>query len=43
MVRKRLRKIIRQLLVTFCILKKNEYVQFTSQTLILTVENKQLY
>ena len=31
MIRKRLRKIIRQLLLIFCIVKKKKYVQFISQ------------
>ena len=40
MIGKRLRKIIRQLLLIFCILKKKKYVQLVSQELIRVVENK---
>ena len=40
MIGKCLRKIIRQLLLIFCIPKKKKYVQFISQKLIWIVKNK---
>ena len=33
MIGKRLRKVIRKLLLTFCILRKKKYIQFMSQEL----------
>ena len=40
MIGKRLRKVIPQLLLIFCVLKKKKYVQLISQKLIQIVENK---
>ena len=40
MIGKRLRKIIQQLLLIFCILKKNKYAQLVSQTLTRIEKNK---
>ena len=40
MIGKRLRKIILQLLLIFCVLKKKKYVQLISQKLIQIVKNK---
>ena len=40
MIGKRLRRIIRQLLLIFCILNKKKYVQLISQKIIRTVKKK---
>ena len=40
MIGKRLRKIIQQLPITFCVLKKTRYVELIIQKLIRTVKNK---
>ena len=40
-IERRLRRIIRQLFVIFCILKEKKYIQFISQKLIRFVKNKQ--
>ena len=40
-IERRLRRIIRHLLVIFCILKEKKYIQLISQKLIRFVKNKQ--
>ena len=40
MIVKHLRKIIRQLLLIFCILKKKKYIQLISQKLNRTMKKK---
>ena len=42
MIGKRLRKIIRQLLLIFCILKKNKYFQLIFQKLIRIVKTNMI-